>query len=71
MKKIALLGICAGAGFFGACLALGHWGLRRLDSLDLSLEPYCDGDLPDMETVESDGFITCHFSGPIRPIPQS
>jgi hypothetical protein len=60
-----------GAGFFGACLLAGYWGMRKLDKLDLSLEPYCDGDLPDTECIESDGFITCYFSGPIQPIPQS
>lgn len=31
-------------------------------------EPICDGDFTDEETVESDGFITCYFSGPTRPI---
>jgi hypothetical protein len=31
-------------------------------------EPLCDGDFTDEECVESDGFITCYFSGPIRPI---
>jgi hypothetical protein len=35
------------------------------------IEPYCDGDLPDMECIESDGLITCYFSGPIQPLPQS
>ena len=30
--------------------------------------PECDGDHEQMDCIESDGFITCYFSGPIRPI---
>jgi hypothetical protein len=29
-------------------------------------EPLCDGDHENMECVEADGWITCHFSGPIK-----
>jgi hypothetical protein len=36
--------------------------------LGFDAEPYCDGDLPDMECVEADGFITCYFSGQVQPI---
>jgi hypothetical protein len=32
------------------------------------IEPYCDGEFTDSEEIEADGFITVHFSGPIRPI---
>lgn len=32
------------------------------------IEPYCDGDFTDEENIEADGFVTVHFSGPIRPI---
>lgn len=32
------------------------------------IEPYCDGDFTNEETVEGDGFITVYCSGPIRPI---
>jgi hypothetical protein len=32
------------------------------------IEPYCDGDMTDMECIEGDGFITCYFSGPVQPI---
>jgi hypothetical protein len=32
------------------------------------IEPNCDGEFTDSEEIEADGFITVHFSGPIRPI---
>lgn len=48
MKKIALFGLSAGIGFFGACLAFGHWGMKKLDRMDLTLS----------DEIEDDGFIT-------------
>lgn len=68
MKSLAKC-FAFGMGAFAAALAIGEalnlamaLGAKGLD------EPLCDGDFRDMECIEDDGFITCHFSGPIRAI---
>lgn len=42
--KLLAFGLIAGLGFFGACLAFGHYGMKCLDDLDL----------------EDDGWITVY-----------
>jgi hypothetical protein len=50
--------------FVLACEAVSAACARKLKTT----EPLCDGELPDMECIEADGFITCYMSGPVQPI---
>lgn len=58
---------------FGFGSAIGILVLGELINLSLAisarkLEPLCDGDFENMDCIEDDGFVTCYFSGPIKPI---
>ena len=54
-----------GADRAGEAAMLYHW--LGIDAEDY-MSPECDGDFENMECVESDGWITCWFSGSIKPL---
>ena len=60
-----------GLGIGTALLIIPLVAVEIINALvsDDPLPPLCDGDFENEECIESDGFITCYFSGPIRPIP--
>ena len=64
--RAVLFGLGAATGFILVPLAI----VEIINALagDDPLPPLCDGEFENEECVEGDGFITCYFSGPIRPI---